>query len=92
VYTFCCPEEAKVKERMIAASFKSQALHWLEKSIGLDIIRKLEVSSVADVLSDDQLAKEIRESTGNKIDPASQSPLLTSTGFRKPKLPGRARP
>ncbi|CAO1603451.1 Twinfilin-1 [Xanthoria calcicola] len=76
IFIYTCPAASKVKERMIYASFKGMVLETANVEAGLEIAKKLEASSPAEITP---------EMLGAEFQPRQEQ----KQGFARPKRPGK---
>lgn len=76
VFIYTCPEQSKIKERMIYASSRARVVSLAEQEVGLQIAKRLEGSDPAEFTAD-VLGKEFEVQKEE------------SKGFARPKRPGR---
>ncbi|KAI4279849.1 MAG: hypothetical protein L6R38_004909 [Xanthoria sp. 2 TBL-2021] len=76
IFIYTCPSGSKVKERMIYASFKKVVMDTASAEAGIEIAKKLEASSPAEITP---------EMIGEEFQPRQEQ----KQGFARPKRPGK---
>ena len=76
VFIYTCPEQSKIKERMIYASSRARVVSLAEQEVGLQIAKRLEGSDPSE-FSAEVMSKEFEVQKEE------------SKGFARPKRPGR---
>ena len=79
-FVFCCPDDVKIKERMILATVKSTAIE-ICKGCGVSFVKQLEINDTA---VETELASEIAAM-------ADTRELKNTQAFSKPSRPGRGK-
>ncbi|KAJ3020818.1 UNVERIFIED_CONTAM: Twinfilin-1 [Siphonaria sp. JEL0065] len=81
LFFYICPPSAKVKSRMLFSSSRASALDYVEKNIGITVLKKIELDS----------ASEIDQAFIDETLYPPKTDLLTSTkaAFKKPSRPGK---
>ena len=79
LFIFFCPENSKVKLKMLYSTVKSAALDHA-KTLSLSVDRKLEISEADELLSENDLVQELH--------PENRQ-VKVKTGFARPSRPGK---
>ncbi|KAI9353570.1 hypothetical protein BDR26DRAFT_814852, partial [Obelidium mucronatum] len=81
IFFYICPPSAKIKSRMLFSSSRASTLDYVEKTIGISVIKKIEIDS----------PREINQAfiTENLYPPKADLLSSAKTAFKRPSRPGK---